>query len=1020
MKSCKKWLSLLLSAVLLLGCLPLSAVAADDAGRASFVGSYVTLGDELDVTFVLSVPSALRPETLTVSFDVGGKTATVPLTADGDTYTATVKVSAKQMTAPIVATLCDGDETVHDTKTYTVAEYASYLIAGNFLGYHKDVARAMLNYGAAAQLYFNYRTDDLANADCAYTAEELAAVNTADLPSLTAENGLENYLGATLLLRDTVGVRLYFEGEVEGGTAAAVGWYRELSGIGAANLSTVFELAVEDATYAFSVLSFAKTVIEGDYSEPFQHLMRTIVLYSRYVDAIDGTAPLEGFAYKLSVDQKNLSDTLYVTHTVDNARYLKAIPFSPHAPDFYVEKTDGGYYIYTYVDSVKQYVTATTGPNALSYTSDATTVFSYDTALNVWCTNIGGTDFAVGTYNTYATISLSYKSYYTETSSGVTQFPMAFALSSAQRPTDAEIVDAAYDLMVGTELGIYTLTGTVLSVNTAYNPSYGNITVTIEVEGKADKPVMCYRLKGDGAETLAAGDVITVTGKLINYDNQSETGLVEFAQGCTLDAVEKFVPPELDEDCTHVDADNDNYCDLCDGYVVVIIDFYAVNDLHGKFEDTDEQFGVDEMTTYFKNAQATDEAMVLLSTGDMWQGSPESNLTQGAIITEWMNSLSFEAMTLGNHEYDWGREAIESNAAIADFPYLAINVYDVATNERADYAGTSVLIEREGLQIGIIGAIGDCYSSISADKVEDVYFKVGDELTALVKAESDRLREAGADVIVYMLHDGFNGSFTGSLTDEDMASYYDGVLSEGYVDLVFEAHTHQQYIYTDDEGIFHLQGGGDNSGLSHVEMAVNIANDSKWVQTASIVDPSTYAHLNDDPIVDELMEKYDDTVGFVYEVIGTNSADRDSQELKELVAKLYYEAGMEQWGEQYDIALGGGYLSIRSPYVLRAGDVNYAKLLMLLPFDNALQLCSISGADLLSRFYENSGYVLYYEEYGENLRENIDPEATYYVVVDTYNSTYADNNLTVIDTYDPAETYARDFLAEYVKAGGLE
>ena len=113
--------------------------------------------------------------------------------------------------------------------------------------------------------------------------------------------------------------------------------------------------------------------------------------------------------------------------------------------------------------------------------------------------------------------------------------------------TPAEIVDAAYALAGGESLeGTYTLTGKIISIDTAYNATYGNITVSMVVEGKEDMPIQCYRLAGEGADTLAKGDTITVTGILMNYEKtNSETGevtnTIEFTQGCTLDAVEKPV-----------------------------------------------------------------------------------------------------------------------------------------------------------------------------------------------------------------------------------------------------------------------------------------------------------------------------------------------------------------------------------------------------------------------------------------------------------------------------------------------
>ena len=208
-------------------------------------------------------------------------------------------------------------------------------------------------------------------------------------------------------------------------------------------------------------------------------------------------------------------------------------------------------------------------------------------------------------------------------------------------------------------------------------------------------------------------------------------------------------------DCNHKDKNDDGFCDSCNRLVLVYFDLYALNDLHGKFSDTDSQPGVDELTTYFEQARDKNPNTVLLASGDMWQGSPESNLTSGNMMTEWMNRVGFASMTLGNHEFDWGEEAIIENEELAEFPFLAINIYDRETNKQVEYCESSVVVELNGVTVGIIGAIGDCYSSISPDKVEDVYFKTGDELTALVKAESERLRaEEGVEFIVYSLHDG--------------------------------------------------------------------------------------------------------------------------------------------------------------------------------------------------------------------------------------------------------------------------
>ena len=109
--------------------------------------------------------------------------------------------------------------------------------------------------------------------------------------------------------------------------------------------------------------------------------------------------------------------------------------------------------------------------------------------------------------------------------------PVVEPVVAPSNPT--EIVDAAYALESGASLPYScTLTGTVVTIDNPYSEEYGNITVSIAVAGKEDMPIMCFRLKGEGAAALEVGNVITVTGTIMNYN-----GTVEFGSGCTLDAV---------------------------------------------------------------------------------------------------------------------------------------------------------------------------------------------------------------------------------------------------------------------------------------------------------------------------------------------------------------------------------------------------------------------------------------------------------------------------------------------------
>ena len=485
--------------------------------------------------------------------------------------------------------------------------------------------------------------------------------------------------------------------------------------------------------------------------------------------------------------------------------------------------------------------------------------------------------------------------------------------------------------------------------------------------------------------------------------------IILFSFGCTEALPDVTSTAEITEvpspDCTHADADANGFCDICTISVTVTLDLYAVNDLHGKLLDNEQQPGIDELTSYLKTMRSVDDHAIFLSSGDMWQGTSESNLTRGRIITDWMNSLGFVSMTIGNHEFDWGEAAIEENLELAEFPFLAINVYDRATDTRVPYCTPSVTVECDGATIAIIGAIGNCYSSISGDKVENIYFKTGAELNSLIRAESERLRAEGADFVILSIHDGSA----------------DASLSSDCIDLVFEGHTHKSYVREDAHGVYHLQGGGDNDGITHAEAVINFVTGESTVTVAEIVSASVYSTYSSDALVDSLMKKYADEVAKADEVLGRNSVYRNGDWLRSLVARLYFEEGFKAWGEKYDIVLGGGYISVRAPYNLSSGDVKYADLQSLFPFDNRLDLCTIKGKDLKSKFINtsNSNYFIYYGDYGQSVRFSIDDNATYYIVVDSYTSSYAPNRLTVVDSLAD-DLFARDLLAEYVRKGGLE
>jgi len=134
----------------------------------------------------------------------------------------------------------------------------------------------------------------------------------------------------------------------------------------------------------------------------------------------------------------------------------------------------------------------------------------------------GAKDLAVGDVITAAGIIKNYK--------GTVEFDAGCLLVPNDAYHSVKNALSGYKLLDGeAQEATKTITGTISTIDTAWSEEYGNITVTMVVAGLEDYPIMCYRLKGEGAADLAVGDTITVTGILKNYK-----GTIEFDAGCTL------------------------------------------------------------------------------------------------------------------------------------------------------------------------------------------------------------------------------------------------------------------------------------------------------------------------------------------------------------------------------------------------------------------------------------------------------------------------------------------------------
>ncbi len=128
-----------------------------------------------------------------------------------------------------------------------------------------------------------------------------------------------------------------------------------------------------------------------------------------------------------------------------------------------------------------------------------------------------------------------------------------------------------------------------------------------------------------------------------------------------------------------------------DEVVVNYLDILYLNDLHGSIEKGTEELGLAYIANYVNyHRNQNPDGVVLLAGGDMFQGSALSNYYQGRSTLEIMNAMGFDAMTLGNHEFDWGIDVVTNyfdgvaSNGEADFPLLGANVY---------YEGTQTIVE---------------------------------------------------------------------------------------------------------------------------------------------------------------------------------------------------------------------------------------------------------------------------------------------------------------------------------------
>ncbi len=190
------------------------------------------------------------------------------------------------------------------------------------------------------------------------------------------------------------------------------------------------------------------------------------------------------------------------------------------------------------------------------------------------------------------------------------------------------------------------------------------------------------------------------------------------------------------------------------------------NDVHGHIAPEPARFmnpafppplgGGASAARYIKSvrakAEAAGEEVLLVDVGDMWQGTPIGSKTQGTAVIEYFNAIGYDFAVPGNHDFDKGKVNAERLARMSNFPWICCNLADEETGEMVDWVKPELMIDVQGIKIGVVGIITPSTKSMSFPKnVQGLDFM---DMPSQVSEYRDRLKSDGADLIFLAIHEG--------------------------------------------------------------------------------------------------------------------------------------------------------------------------------------------------------------------------------------------------------------------------
>ncbi len=377
------------------------------------------------------------------------------------------------------------------------------------------------------------------------------------------------------------------------------------------------------------------------------------------------------------------------------------------------------------------------------------------------------------------------------------------------------------------------------------------------------------------------------------------------------------------------------------------------------------------------------DGVVLIDAGDMFQGTLESNMGEGEAVIDAYKRLGYDAVTIGNHEFDYGpvgeastvrksakegperdaRGAIKARAAQAKgaFPMLAANLLEDGHPLDWQNVLPSVVVQKKGVAVGIIGV-----TTMSTPKTTIAANVVGITMVPLEEAiarESKALRDKGAKVVVVAAHAG--GECTKTDVPTDLASCDAGAeifqvarkLPAGAVQAIVAGHTHKAVAH-EVAGIPIIESNAYGTAFGRVDIVVEPST-GRVVRTTIHAPQGVSAGGDFEGSKTEAARDVDEAVSPALERARAKRAEsltatvdapfpakyRDECALGNLVSSLLLELDPKA-----DIALsnGGGLRADLSP-----GPLSYGALYDVLPFDNRAARLTMTGKGLRDTIARN-------------------------------------------------------------------